>query len=400
MKDYIGFRWSGQEWHIDEDGRAWFVDAQLDKLCCLNMQTGECDFVAQLPNVGTDIFMLNTRCMKAGEEIFCMPCYGDKIWIYNISNAVFQCVDLSNEKQDKLFIDFCWQYNDKLFSVSRTLGKVIVVDIHEKTVMYYSMNVSSEDTLLSCCVRVDTKIYCTSYKSNRIYQFDMDSKETEINVISDIDEGIATMCFDGDKFWLCGYSKKFYVWNKDESTVRVIENFPRQFGNYCFSQDMEQLIDCESERYDTQLFCRLEATEKYVWAIPYRTNLVLYIDKETFEVHVLPVRDEEETKDSLSRSWQFKYFWQYVRDGRYLGIFSLKNDYIYEIDTMELQETPQKFWLSDECLKLLWKNVIFQEDRKGHKMLFERFIKMNKDEKRTAAIRQNTIGDKIFSSLK
>lgn len=398
MRDYIDFRWSGHEWHM-EDSRAWFIDAQLDILCCLNMQTGECDCVAQLPNVGTDKFMLNTRCIKIGDEIFCMPCYGDKIWIYNIVEAAFQCVDLKNESEEQLFMDFGWQYGDKLFSVSRSLGTVIVVDINEKTATHYPMDVDSEDTLLSCCVKVETKIYCTSYKSNRIYQFDMDSKETAVYVVPEISERIATMCFDGDKFWLCGYSKKIYVWDKGQNTVKVIDHFPQQFGNYNFSQDIEQLIDCESKEYETQMFCRLEAAGQYIWAIPYRTNLVLYIDKETFEVSVLSVRDEEETKDSLSRSWQFKYFWQYVREGRYLGIFSLKNDSIHEIDTVELKEKTSQFWLSDKYLKLLWEDVILDEGKKLHKLLFERFVKMNVDENMTADMHQNTIGDKIFNSL-
>lgn len=399
VKDYIDFRWSGHDWYMEDD-RAWFIDAQLDILCCLNLQTGKCDCAAQLPNTGTDKFMLNTRCIKIGNEIFCMPCYGDKIWIYDTGNSSFQCIELVNENEDQLFMDSVWQYGDKLFAVSRSLRQVIVVDINEKTAAYYPMDAESEDTLLSCCIKIERTIYCTSYKSNRMYQFDMDSKETKSYVIPDVNEPIATMCFDGDRFWLCGYSKKFYVWNQESNTVKVIDDFPQRFGNYLFSSDREELLDCESEKYETQLFCRLQAAEGYVWAIPYRTNYVLYIDKKTFEVNVLPVGEEEETKDSLARAWQFKYFWQYVRDERYLGIFSLKNNYIYEIDTVELKVIIPQLWLSDNYLKLLWDGGILDEGRKGHKMLFERFIKMNQEESRDVAIHQDTIGDRIYSCLK
>ena len=398
MEKHTRFRGSVHSWHI-EDNMAWFIDAQSDILCCLDLQLGECNCVAQIPNGGLGKSMLNTRCIKVNNEIFCMPCYGDRIWIYNTMDAVFQFIEIKNQDHVKLYMEFCWIHGDRIFAVSRALRQVIVLDTVSKEIEYYPINVRKEDTFLSCCVKVETKIYCTSEKSNRIYQFDMNSKETVVYNIPNVNENFALICFDGNKFWLSGYSKKIYIWDKDENIVQVIEQFPKQFGNYNFFNDTDEIIDYESEIYDTQLFCRLEAVGKYIWAIPYRTNAVLYIDKDTFEVHVLSVKNEEETKVSLLGRRKFKYFWQYLRDDRYIGILSLKNSYIIEIDTSVLKESPKNYFLSDSCLKLIWMEQVLYETDNMHKEMFERLVMLNEKNENIDG-RQNGIGARIYSHLK
>lgn len=392
----MNFRWSGHDWSF-ENNSAWFIDAQRDVLCCLDLQLGECKFVAKIPNEGVDKFMLNTRCIKVNNEIFCMPCYGDRIWIYNITHATFKNIKVENHSQDKLYMESCWKYGNKLYVVSRGLTQVIIVDIDTKEIEYYPIGVEGHDNFLSCCIKVETKIYCTSYNSSRIYQFDMDSKETVVYTIPQIKENLALICFDGNKFWLSGYSKKIYVW--DTNKVEVIENFPKQFGNYNFFHNSVQLIDHELEKYDTQLFCKIEAVGNYIWAIPYKTNFVLYIDKNTFEIHVLTIKDEEETKKSLQRRWKFKYFWQYLRDNRYIGIFSLKNNYILEIDTIELKEAPKNYILDNDCLKSIWDQQILYESHSMQKALFDRLVMVN-DVNGIVNDKQNKIGNRIYSFFK
>lgn len=64
-----GFIWSGYEWSI-EDNVAYFVDAEKDILCELDLKTSECGGLAVMPNKLPENFMLNTRCLKINNEIF------------------------------------------------------------------------------------------------------------------------------------------------------------------------------------------------------------------------------------------------------------------------------------------------------------------------------------------
>lgn len=113
-----GFIWSGYEWSI-EDNVAYFVDAEKDILCELDLKTSECGGLAVMPNKLPENFMLNTRCLKINNEIFCMPCFGDRIWIYNCEDSSFNFIKLKKPERYSLYMEYSWQINDKVVSVSR-----------------------------------------------------------------------------------------------------------------------------------------------------------------------------------------------------------------------------------------------------------------------------------------
>lgn len=370
------FIWSGYEWEFQEN-TAWFIDAVRDILCCLNLQTGECDGIAKVPNDGLERFMLNTRCIRVKNEIYCMPCYGKGIWIYNIAIPKFRFIGIKNSGTKHLYMENCYLYEEEIYAVSRGMRQVVAIHVETKEVTSYSLNVRDDDVLLSGCIRVDTVIYCASY-SNKIYTFDMNTKETAVYTILNEGVKLSSICFDGERFWLSGNQKKIYIWNKKQDTVQVIDNFPKEFGNYNFLDKEKEILDCNAEEYGVQLFCHLEFVGNYVWAIPYETNFVLYIQKDTLDIHILHIDDEEETQESLTRIGRrpFKYFWQYLRDEKFIGIFSLKNNCILEIDTCRLEVEKRKYVLSDNYVQLVVAEKVLADSDSVETMLFKRFIDM------------------------
>ena len=368
-----GFIWSGYEWSI-EDNVAYFVDAEKDILCELDLKTSECGGLAVMPNKLPENFMLNTRCLKINNEIFCMPCFGDRIWIYNCEDSSFNFIKLKKPERYSLYMEYSWQINDKVVSVSRGLCQVIIIDIKSKQVEYFPIKVLEDDILISNCIRVNTNIYCTSLNSNEIYKFDIESKETYIYSVGDKLEKFSCICFDGEKFWVSGCSRKVYTWDGD--SVTNIINLPEGIRNYNFTTGSEDVVNSDNKECSVQIFCHLEFVKGYIWAIPFRSNLVIYIDKNTLEVKVLHIEGEKETKDSLLKFPRrpFKYFWQYIKNSRYIGIFSLKNNYVIEIDTFSKEANIKNYSYKINYLKMVFKGQIFYETNNLHRKAFHRYL--------------------------
>ena len=91
-------------------------------------------------------------------------------------------------------------------------------------------------------------------------------------------------------------------------------------------------IDTKSALFEFSI-----AIGKYVWFIPDRSNDIIFIDKETYKVFMLELEEEQETKESIDNHlMDFKFLLQYIRENRYIGIYSLKNRIVFEIDTIDL----------------------------------------------------------------
>ena len=100
---------------------------------------------------------------------------------------------------------------------------------------------------------------------------------------------------------------------------------------------------------------------KFIWLIPFQTNEILYIDRDTFQVKKFPVKEEEQTENDINNQLlQHKYLLEYVRENRYIGLFSLKNKWIFEIDSVNLtyEIMNYKFQMESRVHELIIKDIM------------------------------------------
>ena len=88
---------------------------------------------------------------------------------------------------------------------------------------------------------------------------------------------------------------------------------------------------------------------EYIWYIPIQDDApVLYIHKDNHNVQIMKISEEKETEKTLrQRENAFKYRVVYVRKDRYIGVYSIKNQSIFEIDTKELLVKQKNYVISD-----------------------------------------------------
>lgn len=388
------FIWS-DGWCI-KDNKAWFVDGMQDTLYCLDFNTKTCEYVAKLPNDKINKFRLNSYCIKVENEVFCMPDVGECIWIYDVIKSEFSQITIDNPNSVRLSCIHTWQCGDKIFTFSGGLKQIIEIDIKKKVIKGYYKITNLPDETISHCTKVGENVYLLSSLPNKIYQFDLDTKQVRSYILPGIERRLFTISFDGSRFWLSGYKKEIYVWDKEKNHIETLCDFPQEFGEYDFSASEEHILNTEKNEYKFPTFIESRAVGETIWFIPFQTNRIIYVDRNTYKVQAFEISEEEETRESLmANAMGVKYVVQYVSDNRYLGIFSFKNYRIIEIDTETFRsaEKTATFDFRKYDIKpdeRVFQEYILQDRRKWRDLPMEEKGK----------IRENMqIGEKIYKQM-
>ncbi len=356
------FIWS-DNWHI-EDGKAWFVEGWRNALFCLDLNTKICEYIAPIPKLEAKTFRRNPRATKIGNDINCMPDLGNCIWIYQIEEEKFLQMKINNLKRKRVSIYDYWKCENRLYAVALGQQQILEINLEEKKICAYYTICNYDEENLERSVKVGLDIYTVSGISNRVYQFNIKTKQTVEHTLTGIEGKLNTICFDGRKFWLSGNRREIYVWDKENNVTEILRNLPNDFGMYDFFGKTEEILDQKSDIYNTFAFMEARVAGSCIWFIQFRTNQIIYVDINTYQIHVLEMQDERETKESLQNNKLVsKYLLQYLLEERYLGLFSIKNNWIVEIDTDSLQIEVKKFLFDYENYVDKLQDYTFEENR-------------------------------------
>lgn len=393
------FQWSDNWWI--EDNKAWFAGGDIPFIFELNMDTKNCKIIAELPVKKENMHRVNPYCIKYEDKIFCMPCRENNILIYHLFKEKFTKIDLSDFGAEDLVIAGFWKEKRYIYALVASIGKIIVIDAEKECVeSCYSIGDIEEDTFFSG-IRVEDNIYINSRNNSRIYEFDMLSKSIKRYELPMLREGIGTLSYDGSKFWLSGYRKELYIWEKESGEVQSITQLPSQFGIYNFGKKVGELVNYNEKKLDIPFFIYSVSGKKNTWFLPTRTNKILYVDNIDKEVSIYDIESEEETIDYLKRNafFSYKYLLVYFRLNRYIGVYSMKNECYFEIDIEKKQVCDIKISIDYNDVKKIYQSISqLDENSKFHKYLFYCFLNNNEN----CLVRKDAIstGERIYQEIK
>lgn len=375
------FPWS-DNWWVEND-EAWFVLGAKNILCRFNLNTNKCKLLAGIPDLSKSKFRLTSYCMKYKNDIYCMPVCGKSIWIYNLENNNFLEIHVDNAPEEGLDIYDFWEHKGRIFAVSIRLKKIIEINVIKRKIENY-YDLCREDSITRS-VKAGTAIYSLSGTEEKIYRFDLDTKEETAYQLPRIGRRFNTIAFDGNNFWMGGYRKEIYLWNEKKNTVDIYSGFPSGFGMYSFEEDTDSEVDYPSDGSEVPAFLHSVAAGKYIWFIPFQTNKIIYINKECHKPYAFEIAEEIENKESLSERTELKakYLLEYVKDNRYIGLFSIKNNRIVEIDAVGLTYKWYDYRFDDGCLELyamLTENVFYEKDV-WDRQLYYRMLHLSRQQK-------------------
>lgn len=339
-------------WWIENE-KAWFVEVTNNMLCCLDLITNECELMVKIPDTNINTFRLTPYCVKYGTNIFCLPGCGECVWVYDLECRQFSQINIDNRGKIQLSLDF-WVYDSRLFAVAGELKKIIEINLCQKKIdNYYTILKESRWTR---SVRVGDEIYCLQTKMNRIYCFNLGTKKTKNYFLPNsecVESNLYTINYDGKQFWLSGYGKEICVWNKENNTLKIIDEFPRNFGIYNFNNNDKAILDYKTRVYDLPTFLFSVVVAGNIWFIPFQTNEIICVNTLDYRLFEFVINEEDETKESLcleKRGIAAKYFLECVRHDRYIVLYSIKNKRILEIDAKKFTYRWMDYQLGSGCL--------------------------------------------------
>lgn len=392
------FIWSDGWWF--DHGNIWFSAGDMNALFNIKKDSKEAVYVSQIPSRNTHEFRNYPRCLKKDCTIFLFPDEGDSILCYNLETSVWKRVDIDNPEKIRLYCVDIWVIQDKIYLLSVGLKKIIEFDIKSQEIMGYYCLQTKE---VSGSILVDKYIYIVDSFLTGIYRFDCEKKTIKKYILSGMNDHIRTICFDGQKFWLSGRKKKLYIWEEKGNLIHTLDDFPTGFGIYNFSGSQQVLLDVQQEKYNVPTFLHSAVTDKYVWFIPSQTNQIIYVDKITYKIKEFPLESENQTEDDVkTQLLGHKYILLYVKENRFLGLFSLKNKWVFEIDAEKLTYKVLNYKLSTDSVNQILiekeKRNVFYEGEQINLNYLMRYVSVVKRDVKISMDKVK-IGKKIFSFL-
>ena len=383
----------GDKWGV-ENSRAWFVTGKFNVLISVDMATDQFKIVAALPG-GLNVFRQNSNCIKCENTIFCMPDKGNCIWCFDLFTKEFQKIEIINPEYLSVGIGDFWRCEGIIWAVSGGLKQILEIDIKKKKVVGYYKITTQEDENIAKCAKDRNYIYITSASKGRIYIFNIEKRELKVQELSVVKDGLRTISVDGEKIWLSGYKKEIYMWNQKKNKVEFLNDFPLNFGIYNLDGKEKPLLDCEATKYDTFTFLESIDLGGYIWLIPFQTSQILYINKDTNEINTFEIEGEDE--DSIkNREMNCKYVLQYVYNDRYIGLYSIKNKVVYEIDVYTMELSIRMFTIDLENPITMPGSWILQESIDAERALYKKLIGTNGE----TILGKENIGKKIYNVMK
>lgn len=394
--------WS-DSWCIDGN-KAWCVDVEKNVLYCINLQLREFEFMKEIPEKSADTFRMNPNCIKYKDFVFCIPNIGNSIWIYQVKNSQFQQIKIHNPNSVRIgMVDF-WQFDEKMYAVSNGLKQVFEINMEKQKIdnCYDLYNIA--DTWITKSVMVGKVIYSVCATASEIYLFDIETKDTLKYCIQNIEGGFETICFDGQNFWLSGCRKEIYVWNEGKDTVTILSDFPAHFGKYNIQSSKKEFLDCKTVEFEEYvMFFQSVAIGQYIWFIPCLMNKLIYVDKNSFEIFAFEIENEDETRETfMSRKMNMKFRMEYVKERRYLGIFSSKNNCIIEIDALKNKYEKKYFGFNHSLIENMIQRymdhggIYFKENDSLDRLVYTELLYMDMQREKISSV---SAGYSIYQNI-
>lgn len=360
---------TNDQMYDDGDNIVWFLDIKGQTIYRGSLKTGIYEFVTHLPHNGE--FRSNPKCIKKDEKLFCMPETGNVIWVYDINQNRFNKIAIPiQEAQTYIRMEFAGEYKNYLYFVGKGIKKIFQIDRNRlkinKTIPFFN-----DDEICGFEIAiVENKLYCTSQKSPRIFQFDITNEEIKYYELPLNEKGIGTICHDDEKFWLTGYDKKLYSWN--------LNNKIMEFGNFPKSYTIRIEKEDNYAPFYQSIVC-----EKNIWFIPNNRPLskcsgIIVMNRQSHDICEFRLPDRDNTIHGA-------YTINYKTDKQYIGLSYWGDRFICEINTENFKIERKEMLFYKSNVEKMWKMnsmPLIEQENTDLQIFVDSYNKLKKEQDR------------------
>lgn len=346
---------------IDGD-RAWGVGNETNALFSINLNTGIWEYETEMPDYSVQSFRKNQNCIQVKGDIYCFPDMGDCIWIYNIENKSFQKIEIENMNKSRLGMNNILEKAGEIYAISPGINKIIEINVATKKIVgQYTINPCNDRVIVGeNSLIFQERLYFLLVDIQSIGEFSLNAKEIKFYSIPFSIREITAMCYDGQYFWLSGRKRELYRWNIQNENVIVLNDLPENFCVYDNDSVGNFIEDCSLKEYSCRPFRAIVSIEDKIWFIPDNANQILYVNRETLEINRLEVESDQWNSEENKRKQHVQYKLEYVKDNRYIGLYSFCHEKYLEIDSKTCEVIWKNYFFSDTSKQKLWNAVLQQ----------------------------------------
>lgn len=405
MTKKMYFPWSDNWWK--EGASAWFCAGDYGALFSVDIDKQTCRLVSHIPECPVINFRMYPYCIKHKTKVFCLPSKGSAVWCYDLITQRWEKIAIVNKERT-----FCEMlcYNDNANEVwlrEFETGRILGLNLQRRKIdKEYRISMDNcglcGEHIMGQYVLVENEIYVAN--SNRIYRINPETDEITTYILAEVKGELFTICHDGLNFWLSGYCKEIYVWNAEKGIIKIISQFPKNFGLYLYNDN--NLVDSEAFFSNGLAFFGMSIPMKdNVWYIPAQANQILFIRKQDYSIQTFDVGQYkyENHHSDEKKEYVAEYTVQYVKEDRYIGIYSFKTRVSFEIDTVELCVRNDEFLLDNQTILQIGRKYcnerrLFKENNKNRDIeIFSMMLNCKNEESKNWDL---SIGRSIYNKLK
>lgn len=225
-----------------QDGCMYFFHGGFNGLFSLKLETGQIDFLGQVP--GEDLYKrdLYRGVVLSGNKLFLAPFAAEKIAVYDLKTHLFTSIPLiKTEKMlntsGKFFV--CFPHGAKVFMVGCRFPAIAEIDTQTLEVRWHTSwyhkhknalrKFSGEIIFRQDAVVIGDTCYLGSCQSNEVFEFCLKTGKSRFYSVGSPQNRYTGICFDGESFWLAPKGTGSVVqWNKKTKMCREYDAFPNE----------------------------------------------------------------------------------------------------------------------------------------------------------------------------
>ena len=335
-------------WTIN-NSEGWAITGEGAHLLKLDLPKRTIEYVCSAPINKNEI-----RCFSQiffnDNKIYLIPDRHGSIEIYDVNMCNWKhikIIDSYKSDRNRFRGVSCWKVNDQLWVFSATQKRIICLNLRDDTIIKEKEIVVTDDSdeILwdYSAVKNGNVVYLLGRKKRIMYEVDLCTNNVNKEKIEIDDDFLGAYTYDGKRFWITGQKKKVYIWAMKYGVYEVM-NLPS-----------ESIIK-EKDENTWPDFTYAWFSNKHIWLIPARTNNMLQIDVETKITRIIDSEDyASDVQAWMSTPVQIRFKQIYIREERYLGLYSFGNNIIVEIDGQNQALQNRDFHMID-------KNFLFGEE--------------------------------------
>ncbi len=387
-------------WYVEND-MGWFVAYSINVLCLYDMRTKMLSGVSAIPTLKAEAFQ-NPLCIKYKDRIYCIPNYRNSIWYYDLNSRQWDEILLCNDENTEIMACLLGKQGDIYYFFSMVLKKIWGLNLETgKITDSCNIHIEKQADVYFCMggILIGNRAYLV-LGGNSVYEIDLCTHIQKKYDLPEVDDTLYRIGYDGKVFWLIGRKKDVYLWNQEKNVINILTQYPDDFAAYDFAERKET-DDFENVGQNLFVFSNIYCLGEKVWLIPQSGNKIMYCDKNDRKMRNFNILDEEETAETLDLNYRHiatKFFMMYVREERYLGIYSYKNKRMFEIDTQNMNYKNIDIKMDDKSLADIQVQNFYEDGNEATYLIYN--AKIANPERVADSCDGGTVGAQIYRAVK